>query len=132
SRPGRCIQPSGRKADRRDRKRRGLSPSRAQPSALPMPANRPLPTANLATPCTTTRYPSKGHQDDAPPGRMIVATEQNLNLPLNCGVSLIALGDFRLTHRRVEGTAVEQQVLADDKARRGTAEKRAGITEFGR
>src|SRR6185312_8495884 len=38
----------------------------------------------------------------------------------------------RLPHRRVEGAAVEQQVLADDKARRGGAEEGAGIAELGR
>src|SRR5439155_5308942 len=35
-------------------------------------------------------------------------------------------GHLQLTHRRVEGAAVQEQVLADDKARRGGAQKGAG------
>src|SRR3984957_105092 len=38
----------------------------------------------------------------------------------------------RLTHRRVEGAAAEQRVLADDKARRGATEEGAGVAELGR
>src|SRR5262249_48209 len=34
------------------------------------------------------------------------------------------------THRRVEGAAVEQQVLADDEAGVGAAQKGAGVAEF--
>src|SRR5439155_8275771 len=39
-------------------------------------------------------------------------------------------GQVRLPHRRVEGAAVQQQVLADDKARRGGAQKGAGGAEL--
>src|SRR5580704_15069396 len=39
---------------------------------------------------------------------------------------------LRLPHRRIERTAVEQQVLADDKPRRGGAQEGAGVAEFGR
>src|SRR6516164_3128400 len=35
-------------------------------------------------------------------------------------------------HRRVEGAAVEQEVLADDKAGRGGAQKRARVAKFRR
>ena len=38
----------------------------------------------------------------------------------------------RLSHRGVEGAAVEQQVLADDEPRGGGAEKGAGVTKLGR
>ena len=37
-----------------------------------------------------------------------------------------------LSHRRIKGAAVEQQVLTDDEAGRGGAQKCAGVTEFGR
>src|SRR5229473_34711 len=34
------------------------------------------------------------------------------------------------THRRIEGAAIEQQVLADDEPRGGGAQKGAGVAEF--
>src|SRR5262249_57136934 len=37
-----------------------------------------------------------------------------------------------LSHSRVEGAAVPQEVLAGDKARRGAAEEGAGVAELGR
>ena len=39
--------------------------------------------------------------------------------------------DQRLPHRRIEGAAVEEEVLADDEPGGGSAQKRAGVAELG-
>ena len=72
-----------------------------------------------------------GHSLSPEVCRQFIATRLHLQLANSPAPScrLLLLGS---PHRRIEGAAVEQQVLADDEAGGGAAQKGAGVAEFRR